>query len=267
MSEGSRGRYARIIETIFFSNYKEGDAEVPFERDEIVRAAQKLKVELPKNLGDVVYSLRYRTPVPETIKAKAPPGLEWIIEGVGRSQYRFRATTLAVIEPSPSLSDTKVPDATPGIIDMYALSDEQALLAKLRYNRLIDVFLGLTCYSLQNHLRTTVPGLGQVETDEVYIGLDKRGAQYVVPVQAKGGSDKTSTVQIGQDFAMCGDKFPDLICVPAAAQFIGDDLSALFAFEQRNDQPSILGERHYRLVSSEDLDEDELAAYRVRPLD
>ena len=50
------------------------------------------------------------------------------------------------------------PDSTPGVIS-YALSDEQSLLATVRYNRLIDVFTGLTCYSLQNHLRTSQTGL------------------------------------------------------------------------------------------------------------
>jgi hypothetical protein len=74
------------------------------------------------------------------------------------------------------MAETKVPDSTPGVIAMYALSDEQALLAKLRYNRLIDIFTGVACYSLQSHLRTSVRTLGQVETDEIYIGLDKRGA-------------------------------------------------------------------------------------------
>ena len=29
-----------------------------------------------------------------------------------------------------------------------------------------------------------------VETDEIYVGLDKRGSHYVVPVQAKGGNDR-----------------------------------------------------------------------------
>ena len=58
----------------------------------------------------------------------------------------------------------KIPDATPEIIAAYALGDdEQALLAKVRYNRLIDIFLGLTTYSLQNHLRTYVAGMGQIE--------------------------------------------------------------------------------------------------------
>ena len=70
------------------------------------------------------------------------------------------------------------------------MSDEQALLAKVRYNRLIDVFLGVAAYSLQNHLRTTVSDVGQLEIDEIYVGVDRQGRQYVMPVQAKGGSDR-----------------------------------------------------------------------------
>lgn len=54
------------------------------------------------------------------------------------------------------MMETKIPNATPAIIAMYALSDEQALLAKVRYNRLVAVFTGVTCYSLQSHLRTAI---------------------------------------------------------------------------------------------------------------
>lgn len=103
-------------------------------------------------------------------------------------------TKFVNIIPAEGLVITKIPEATPGVIAKYALDDEQALLAKLRYNRLIDIFTGITCYSLQNHLRTTVSNLGQVETDEVYIGIDSRGAHYVLPVQAKGGRDKLGLV-------------------------------------------------------------------------
>jgi hypothetical protein len=58
-------RYAQIIEQIFFSQFNPGDIEVPFERDDLVRVARKLGVKLPKNLGDIIYSFRYRTPLPE----------------------------------------------------------------------------------------------------------------------------------------------------------------------------------------------------------
>ncbi len=255
-------RYGQIIEHIFLSGHKEGATEVDFTRDEIESAAKALKIALPKNLGDVLYSFRYRRELPKSISDRAPEGKVWIIRPVGRAKYRFVAVSTAQVEPNELMSAIKVPDATPGLITRWALSDEQALLAKLRYNRLIDIFSGVTCYSLQNHLRTSVPAMGQVETDEVYIGVDRRGAQYVFPVQAKGGSDKLSIVQIEQDFAMCADKFPHLVCKPIAAQFVGDDLIALFDFEENPEQGvSIQSEKHYRLVPEGDLSDEEIRAY------
>ncbi len=160
------------------------------------------------------------------------------------------------------MSTTKVPDATPGVVAKYALSDEQALLAKVRYNRLVDIFTGVACYSLQNHLRTTVPNMGQVETDEIYIGVDKKGAHYVFPVQAKGGTDKLSIVQIEQDLAVCAHKFPSLICRSIAAQFMAGGVIALFEFEEGEDGPKICAERHYKLVPPDDVTEADLEKYR-----
>lgn len=165
------------------------------------------------------------------------------------------------------LVETKVPDATPGIVMKYALNDEQGLLARVRYNRLIDIFMGITCYSLQNHLRTTVPDMGQVETDELYIGIDKHGAQYIFPVQAKGGTDKLGIVQILQDLALCAHRFPGLIRRGIAAQFIDATLIALLAFEEdehREEGVSLVTERHYRLVSAEDISDSDLGVYRTR---
>ena len=130
---------------------------------------------------------------------------------------------------------TKVPDATPGIVARYALTDEQALLAKLRYNRLVDVFTGVTCYSIQNHLRTTVRSIGQIETDEIYVGVDRRGAHFILPVQAKGRADQIGVVQIEQDLALCDEQFPNLIARPIAAQFMDDDGIALFEFARDSD--------------------------------
>jgi hypothetical protein len=257
-------RYVQIIERIFLSHYKKGDTEVPFEREDIVRVAQALGVRLPKNLGDVIYSFRYRTALPRSITTRAPKGHQWIISPSGRALYKFLAKKTVKIVPSPLLAETKVPDATPGVISMYALGDEQALLAKLRYNRLIDIFTGVACYSLQSHLRTAVKGMGQVETDEVYVGLDRRGAHYVFPVQAKGGRDILNIVQIEQDLAMCGARFPTLICRPIGAQFMGPDLICLFAFDPNENGVAILQEKHYRLVPADQLSPEELASYRTR---
>ena len=127
--------------------------------------------------------------------------------------YRFALIKTVNITPNINLAEIKIPDATPGIVEKYSQGDdEQALLAKFRYNRLIDIFSGATCYSLQNHLRTTVDGLGQVETDEIYVGIDRYGAHYVFPVQAKTKKDKIGIVQIEQDMALCEQRFPEPIC-------------------------------------------------------
>ena len=257
-------RYEQIIEELFLRNYTEGMREVPFRRREIKEVAEKLGIALPENIGDVLYSFRYRTQLPESIRRLAPAGTEWVIQPAGKAQYVFTATIQAQILPNQLFSETKILDATPGIITRYALNDEQALLAILRYNRLIDIFSGVTCYSLQNHLRTTVPKMGQIETDELYVGVDKHGIQYVLPVQAKGGSDKISIVQIGQDFALCRAKFPDLICRALAAQFMRGNVIALFEFEQLHAQISIVAEKHYRLVASGDLSSTDLQRYRTR---
>lgn len=259
-----QNRYSTIIKGIFRFKFKPGAREINFEREDIERFARKLKIDLPKNLGDLVYSFRYRVELPKEIQSTASAGDVWIIRPAGRAKYRFVLVRETRLLPNEKLATTKVPDSTPGVIAKYALSDEQALLAKVRYNRLVDIFTGVACYSLQNHLRTTAPGMGQVETDEIYIGVDKKGAHYVFPIQAKGGKDRLSVVQIEQDVAVCTAKFPLLICRPVAAQFMKDNVIALFELEQEADSIQITSEKHYKLVPPEQVTETDLQNYRNR---
>jgi len=194
-----RNIYCLIIEKVFLSKFKRGMREVEFEREDLLIFASKYKIRLPKNVGDLIYSFCFRTALPETVQKAAAPGQAWVIRLAGRGKYRFVRLPSVPPVPNANIAVTKVPDATPGVVAKYAFNDEQALLAKVRYNRLVDIFTGVACYSLQNHLRTTVPGIGQVETDELYVGVDKKGVHYVFPMQAKGGNDKLSVVQVEQD--------------------------------------------------------------------
>lgn len=263
----SKNRYSRIIEAIFNKYYQKGATEISFKRPDITRAAEELEIRLPKNLGDVLHSFRYRADLPNSIVKKAPEGYEWIIRPAGSAQYKLVLVPKVAIVPSGMLAETKIPDATPGVIARYSLTDEQALLAKLRYNRLIDIFTGLACYSFQSHLRTSVPDIGQVETDEIYIGIDKRGAHFILPVQAKGKADKIGIVQIEQDFALCARNFSGLVCRSIAAQLMENQLIALFELKQNvKEGIRISAERHYRLVNPEDLSAEELETYRNRPI-
>ena len=97
--------------------------------------------------------------------------------------------------------------------------------------------------------------------------MDKRGVQYVFPIQAKGGTDRLSIVQIEQDFAVCAHKCPSLICRPTGAQFMENDVIALFEFEEGENGVGIASEKHYKLVPPEEVTEDDLNTYRSRTSD
>jgi hypothetical protein len=258
-------RYQALVEYLFLKRYKPTSTTIAFSREELVDAAQRLKIQMPKNPGDVLYSFRYRNPLPQAILKTQKPGKEWVIEGAGRARYEFRLVPVNRIAPNPYLITIKIPDATPEIITANALSDEQALLARVRYNRLIDIFLGITAYSLQNHLRTTVKGLGQIEIDEIYAGIDRHGCQYIIPVQAKGGSDQLATVQAKQDIACCAEKYPGLVCRAISTQFLDDSLIAMFELcVDKEDMVRVVDERHYKLVPAHEIDDQDRADYRIR---
>lgn len=254
-------RYQAIIARVFTDHYADDAIEFEFTREEFVDIAKSLQIALPKNVGDVIYSFRYRSELPDEIAQTASNGREWIIEGAGRARYRFKQVRLNRILPREELITIKIPDATPEIIGAYALSDEQALLAKVRYNRLIDVFLGITAFSLQNHLRTTVANVGQIEIDEIYVGINRHGRQFVVPVQAKGGNDKHGVVQTQQDIVCCAQKFPGLTCRAVSAQFMSENRIAMFELTVQDGDIKVVDEKHYQLVSAAAITADDLQMY------
>lgn len=256
-----QNRYSSIIAEVFRQHYKDGDVTVPFDRTEFAGIAKKQGIVLPKNLGDTIYSFKYRAELPESITKTAHAGMEWIIVGAGISKYEFKLVKPLNITPRDGRIVIKIPDATPEIIGAYALGDEQALLAKVRYNRLIDIFLGITASSLQNHLRTTVKKIGQIEIDELYVGIDRNGCQYVVPVQAKGGRDKHGRQQTEQDIACCEEKFSLLKCRPVSAQFMTNDKIAMFELGVQDGEVKVVSEEHYELVPASKITQDDLALY------
>lgn len=62
---------------------------------------------------------------------------------------------------------------------------------------------------------------------------------------------------------MCSAKFPNCICRPVAAQFIGPEKIALFSFEEdRGGEAKIVNERHYVLVEPNQISKEDLENYR-----
>lgn len=262
-------KYEQIIEWIFERNYQADDVIIHFNRDELAMASSELGFSRIKNLGDIPYSFRFRRELPGTIQATARENAEWIIVGMGIGEYAFRLASPGKIEPSFHSYPIKIPDATPEIVRHYAPgTDEQALLTRARYNRLVDIFTGLTCYSIQNHLRTTVKDIGQVEVDEIYVGVNNRGTHFVLPCQAKSPGDKFSIVQVMQDIALCNERYQMAICRPIALQFTSEDSVALLELAVREESDTLMlntiDEKHYKLIPELEISNSELTILKDR---
>ena len=92
----AESRYTAIIGDIFAERHEPGLRQIAFDREDIVRTATKLDIPLPKNIGDLVYSFRYRSPLPPQVLQTAPKGQTWIIRPAGRGRYRLHWLTKCV---------------------------------------------------------------------------------------------------------------------------------------------------------------------------
>ena len=258
--------YGDVISRVFELHFKPGCKRFDFARTDLLVAMQNMGLDLTgdektvaRNIGDIIYSFRFRRDFPETILKTAPSGKMWIILGRGDAKYEFRLITEPKLAMDEALPVSKLHDATPEIVRRFRLSDEQAVLARIRYNRLVDLFCRCVAHSLQNHLRTKVEGVGQIELDELYVAANRQGEHFVIPLQAKSAGDRVGVSQLLQDLEYCRTAHPDFRARPLAAQLVkrtidGEEVEAIAMFEfgctVSDDDVTItkLNERHFALL-------------------
>jgi hypothetical protein len=107
-----------------------------------------------------------------------------------------------------------------------------------------------------------VTDIGQVEVDEIYVGVNKRGTHFVLPCQAKSPGDRFGIVQVMQDVALCQERYPNSICKPIALQFTDDNSVAILelAITEQDDllKLNIVEEKRYQLVPRGEISDTEL---------
>lgn len=239
--------YDRIITTLFFSKFKEGSSELEFTKDELVAVAKKLEITL-RNAPDVVYTYRSRSNLPHSILDKG----NWIIKPKGKGRFSFlKSNRKPFVDIQEGLFAIEIPNATPEVVEKHASEDEQALLSSIRYNRLVDIFTEITCFHLQSHVRTTIEGEGQIEVDDLYVGIDTDGNEYILPLEAKSPDDrdKLGWIQISNMVKFAKQNFPKLKCRPIAAKPAGTNKVYLIEFDNNpnSEEISIVQVKLYKL--------------------
>ncbi len=251
MKPVSANAYDRVLIHVFEQHWTKGLQDVPFSKDDVLDAAAALDLRI-KNAADILYTYRSRRKLPEAIAKHG----NWIIASRGSGLYSFAKIVghSQVIIPA-TLKVFPIPYAVPDIVAAHLPRDEQGLLTIARYNRILDVFTGLACFHLQSHVRTQIKGHGQVEIDELYVGVDKDGRGYVLPVEGKEegeslGIDKAVSLTL---FARA--KYPKLICRPIAIIRESENQLACVEFEPaiEIEKVSVLDMRRYVLVRSKSI--------------
>jgi hypothetical protein len=270
-------RYVRIMRRLFDEKWSTSSPGFEWERTELKRIANGLGIEVPENLGDNIYSIRHgREDLPREIRDLAPSGRAWVLLPNGRGKYKFVLAERAFLDADESKEPIKIPDSTPQIVARYAKDDEQAVLARIRYCRLVDIFMGLASFQLQSHMRTTIAHFkgAQTELDEIYVGVDGNGTQFVIPIQAKGHDERIGVVQIITDHFACAEKFPGMLARTVAAKMVRTEevqgfgriftIALVEAVVDSNYNVRKRREEHFKLVPSAMITQEELDTYRSR---
>ena len=152
--EPNLSRYDEVIVFVFerlIEQYGLEATRLPFDKNFLDQVANELRI---KNVPDIIYSYRSgRRDFPHAILQYG----HWVIKGEGKGKYAFiRLAIPTQLDIPVDLEITPLLDATPEVVIKYAKGDEQSMLVQIRYNRLIDVFTGLTAYHLQSHVRAYV---------------------------------------------------------------------------------------------------------------
>lgn len=120
-------------------------------------------------------------------------------------------------------------DQTPPLVLAVVGSDEQATLARIRYNDVAGHVAGLAAHHAQSHERTTVSG-GQIEVDDVYVGEDTKERRFVIPNSAKGGDDCLSYTQALNLYGAEKDRFSGMQRIPLGIVKAADQSTYVIQF-------------------------------------
>src|SRR5207302_3001421 len=88
------------------------------------------------------------------------------------------------------------------------------------------------------------------EIDDLYVGLNINGKQFVIPVEAKCAGQNLSKTQVAQIIDFARDRFPKLLVRPVGVQELKDGSLVLieFAPEINPDEIKVKEMRRYKLV-------------------
>jgi hypothetical protein len=255
-THGNNSRvYVPILVDIFQRKYQDGDEIVEFTLDEVRETAERLDIKI-RNPSDLIYRMKSRTKLPSEILDK---GFK-IIKIVKKGVYQFQLGESTIVDLTRE-NVFQIQDTTPVAVRRFLeekLSeiDEQGLLTIIHYCDLLSHFTGLKIYRLKSHVRKSIVNIGQVEVDEVDIGigLDSLETPIIFPIEAKSASDPLNWTQIANQVNFSKQLFLNYVIRPIGIKVDYDSLLHIIEFtpEMEANKIKIKNSATYNLILSEE---------------
>jgi hypothetical protein len=137
--------------------------------------------------------------------------------------------------------------------------DEQGLLTIVNYCDLLSLFTGLKIYRLKSHARKSVSKIGQVEVDEIDVGVtySSLNLPIIFPIEAKAAPDPLNWAQIANQVNFANQQFSGFIVRPIGIKVDWNSIIYIIEFTPEIEAKNlrIVNSVRYRLtLSTEQVD-------------
>ena len=243
-------QYDKVLLGVFLNHYEKDATYLRFKKDELEDACRKHGITV-RNIPDIIYTYRSGQ---RMLPAKILATGHWAIEPAGRGVYGFRSlhNPPQFEVPFGDYAPVDIYNSIPEVVEGLLRQDEQSLLTRVLYNRLVDIFTGLTCFHIQNHYRSYIDSMGEVELDALYVGVDKTGKLFVLPIEAKSRaeSEMIGRIQVSQMAKLVRQDFAELRRRVLAVKALADGTIAMVEFDDHEepDELSIISVGRFRLI-------------------
>jgi hypothetical protein len=149
-----------------------------------------------------------------------------------------------IIQANSLVSQHRVPNGLPYLVDKFISNEKQFLLSQLSYSRLLDIYSGVNCFPI--HIATE-------QVDEVYVGMQRTGISHVFLVRVATGDRPLRTSDLRKCFDHFATEFSSAFVRLIVVQAVVMGVIAILEFHMGS-TVELVGEKHYQILQQVDID-------------
>lgn len=244
---------SKLFVDYLFKNYKckKNKDNILFTRDDIISFFKKNHIKTPKNIGDLIYNLRYRSDYLSSYDYFLKKDYTWTLISLNTGEYALVAKKQLRLPDLESLEINYIDDITPAHIHNLRTYNDQSLLMKILQNNILQEFLEDEVMTLQMHHKINLKDWGQAEIDGL---LASNTQPHLYLTEVKGYTEVIGWPQMIQLKLYSQQQHPETPFTPIFIQSHKDMSFSIISFDFTKSFPIVKKYKRYmftNMVNSE----------------